>query len=425
MKARLGSAYWWFWGSSALDNIADGILAIALPLLALRLTRSPPLIAGILAANRLPWLIFALLSGAVADRADRRRLMISVQVLRTLLIAGLTVLVASGHPTLWLVYVVAFGLGTGETLYDAAALTVVPVLVRDDNLERANGRLSGVQLAANVCVGLPLGGLLAGISIVLALGQSTIAYLAAASSLFGLRGRFRFSQSRPRRSLRSDIGEGLIHLWQHKVLRRLAFVTAGFHLSMAAAFALLPIYAVAPGPMRLSAFGYGLLITFIGVGGGVASLVSGWLRRRLGGRGALLASTVVIALTIGSPLLKMPIAVAAFMLVHGFGRVVWSITVVSLRQRSIPQYVLGRVNSVYLLVQYGGAMVGAVVGGVVAGFVGIPATFLGTSVAVLVLALFIRATKDGDFQTVGHRIVDSAVRQESVSIVHSGRNANV
>ena len=74
--APLGASYWKLWTSSGLSNLADGVFKIALPLLAIQFTQSPTLIAGLTVAATLPWLLFALTAGALADRLDRRKLML-------------------------------------------------------------------------------------------------------------------------------------------------------------------------------------------------------------------------------------------------------------------------------------------------------------------------------------------------------------
>jgi MFS family permease len=78
----LGGAFWRLWVSSGLSNLADGIAKIALPLIAVRFTRSPTLIAGLTFALTLPWLLFALPAGVLADRLDRRRAMIGANLVR-------------------------------------------------------------------------------------------------------------------------------------------------------------------------------------------------------------------------------------------------------------------------------------------------------------------------------------------------------
>ena len=98
--APLGPTYRKLFTASALSNLADGIFQVALPLLALRITRSPGAVAGVALAARLPWLLFALQAGALADRLDRLRTMVRVDVARVVLIGGLAVVVALEHESL-------------------------------------------------------------------------------------------------------------------------------------------------------------------------------------------------------------------------------------------------------------------------------------------------------------------------------------
>src|SRR3954451_23717446 len=93
--ARLGKSFTRLITASALSNLADGVFQVALPLLAVTLTRSPGLIAGVVLAQRLPWLIMALPAGALADRLDRRRTMIRVDLLRVVVMGALAVAVGA------------------------------------------------------------------------------------------------------------------------------------------------------------------------------------------------------------------------------------------------------------------------------------------------------------------------------------------
>ncbi|WP_235022531.1 MFS transporter [Amycolatopsis alkalitolerans] len=114
------------WTSSACSNLADGVLKVALPLVALGFTRSPSLIAGLAFAFTLPWLLFALPAGVLADRCDRRRLMLVANLARAALLVP-TVALHGG--SIAVLYAVAFAAGTAETVYDTAAQSIVPQLV--------------------------------------------------------------------------------------------------------------------------------------------------------------------------------------------------------------------------------------------------------------------------------------------------------
>ena len=156
----LGPDFAKLWTANAVSNLGDGVTLVAGPLLAATLTRDPRLVAGLAVAQRLPWLLFSLVSGALVDRLDRRRLMVRVDAARCLAVGGLGVAVLADAATLPLLYAVFFALGTAETLFDNAAVSILPAVVPKDRLARANGRLLGAQMVANELVAPPLGGLL-------------------------------------------------------------------------------------------------------------------------------------------------------------------------------------------------------------------------------------------------------------------------
>src|SRR4051794_2326458 len=88
-RRPLGADYWRLWTSSGLSNLADGTFKVSLPLVAIQFTQSPTLIAGLAFALTVPWLLFALPAGALADRMDRRRAMLGANLVRAALAAVL------------------------------------------------------------------------------------------------------------------------------------------------------------------------------------------------------------------------------------------------------------------------------------------------------------------------------------------------
>ena len=116
----LGARFWRLYASSATSNLADGIGRTALPLLAASYTRDPVLVAGLTTFTFLPWLLFALVSGALVDRMDRRYAMSAANAVRALSLGTLALLSALAAGSITVLYVVAFVLGTAETVYDSA-----------------------------------------------------------------------------------------------------------------------------------------------------------------------------------------------------------------------------------------------------------------------------------------------------------------
>ncbi len=383
--------------ASGFANLADGVLWVALPLLAVELTRSPLLIAGITVAARLPWLL-APVAGAFADRLDRRQSMVQVNLVRTVLLGGLALAVAVDLATLPMLYAVAVLLGVAETLFDTSAQSLLPAVVDRDDLTRANSRLFAVELVANTFVGPPLGGLLAAAGLAVALGLPAAAYLVGAGCLALLVGSFRAAGAGPAGStrLRDDIAEGTRFVWRHPVLRPLAIMLGVQNMAFSAAFAVFVLFAVAPGPMGLSKAGYGVLTATLGVG----SLLGSWLavpvERRLGRVNTLVLSIVLNAVALAVPVVTaLPVPIGASMAAGGAGIVLWNVITVSLRQRITPDRLLGRMNASYRLVGWGTMPLGAALGGVLAEALGLRGAFLVAALLTLaVLAGFRFVTEE-------------------------------
>ena len=318
--------------------------------------------------------------------------MVRVDAGRTLVIAALAVVVAAGREELWMLYVVAFALGTVETLHDTAAQSIVPNVVEPHLLSRANSRQYAVELTANQFVGPPLGGLLAAVTLAGALSASAAGYGLAAIALTLLAGRYRPSRSSARSSLRTDIVAGVRYLAHHQLLRTLAVCVGISNLASTATFAVFPLYAVDPGPMGLSAAGFGLLLTSLAAGSLVGSFFVESLEKRLGRRRALLLAMGATPLIALAPALTASAAVVAAAFFAGSALTIgWNVITVSLRQRIVPDHLLGRVNAGYRLVAWGTMPIGAAVGGLIGERYGVTAVFwtctvLGATCVPLLLA---------------------------------------
>lgn len=389
VSGGLGASYWRLWTSSAASNLADGIFWIAFPLLAIQLTDSPALIAGVAVVGRLPWLVFVLFAGALADRLDRRRTMVSVTALRMAIAAGLAAGVAAGVVDLPVLYVTAFVLGAGETLFDTAAQSIMPNVVDRERLSEANGRLYAVELVMNQFVGPPLGGILAGAALALAFAGSALAFAVAAVALLFLVGSFRPVRTGPRTSIVEDIRAGLGYLLAHRLLRTLALMVGVMNLASSAVFAIFVLYAVDPGPLGLDAVGFGILSTAMAVGSVIGSVLVARTERLLGRSRLLQAAVVVSAVTMAVPgLTESAWLVGVAFAVAGLAVVMWNVVTVSLRQRIVPDQLLGRVNASYRLLAWGSQPIGALLGGLAAEALGLQAVFLlaGAGTALLLAA---------------------------------------
>jgi MFS family permease len=399
----LGRPFWWLWTSAGCSNLADGIFKIALPLIAVRYTQSPTVIAGLAFALTLPWLLFALPAGAIADRVDRRTAMLAANLVRSALLAALVLAIVLGFGSIVALYLAAFCIGIAETIYDTSAQSILPRLVQREQLSRANGRLNAAELTANQFIGPPLGGFLVAASAVAALLTPAALWIAAVGVLLLVRGRFR-NRRLTRTSMRADIAEGLRFLWRVPVLRVLALLTGVFNFASNAMFAVFVLYAAGPSSaMGLTDPAYGLLLTTAAAGSLLGSFFADRIERRLGRSRSLVLTVIGTALIIGTPALTSnPIVIGAAFFVGGATIVVWNVVTVSLRQRITPDRLLGRVNSGYRLVAWGTMPLGAAVGGVLAQLVGLRATFAVLAVLTLIMLIVLRRLTDDAIDAAEH-----------------------
>ncbi len=392
-RRSLGGNFARLWTAGTISNLGDGVILAALPLLAASLTRSPTTVALVTVAGTLPWLLFSLVGGAIADRTDRRRTMSVVDAFRFAAMGLLGFALVTGSESIPLLLIVSFSLGAAETIFDNASQAILPSLVDDEQLERANSRLEGSQVIANQFIGPPLGALLFGLAAAAPFFLDAGSFAVAALLILTLRGSFQPQRAVADSTIRADIAEGLRWLWRHRLLRSLAIALGVMNLIGMAAMTMLVLYA--QDVLHLSDTTYGLLLTTEAAGAVLGSTMASRIARRFGTGTTLIAAIVISGGSMLVPALwAQPVAVAASLAVGGFGGLVWNVLTISLRQSLVPDALLGRVNSAYRMLGWGTMPVGALAGGIIADGYGLRAPFLVTGSLSLLLALWLstRAT---------------------------------
>ena len=363
--ARYNSGFAKLAAASTISNLGDGVLLVALPLLATHLTSDPTAIGGLLLAMRLPWLICSLFAGAVADRVDRRQLMWRVDIVRCLALSAFAAGVATDRVTMTLLYALAIVLGIGETFRDNAAQVIVPSLVRDTRLEWANGRIASLETVTNRFIGPPLGGLLAGTAIASAFVFDATTFAAAAILVAAIPGTFRPPITHQRPSVLGDIREGLAWLWHHRQLRTLALLLGALTCLATAGEAVLVLYA--QQILDLGDVGYGVLISVAALGAVSGGILSSRVVGRVGRSNSLIGAAFtysVAQLCLG--LTNQAWIFAPVMALGAFSAVTWNVVTVSLRQALVPDKLRGRVNSAYRFFGWGAMPIGALLGALLA-----------------------------------------------------------
>ena len=356
----------------------------------MEITRSPAKVAGVALAGSLPWLFLTLTAGALADRHDRRRLMVVADVGRIVLLGGLTASVAvDATPPLAVVYLVSVGLGIAQVIFDTSAQALMPALVDRDDLSKANGRLFAAELVANQFVGPPLGGLLFGIAAAVTFGATAALYVVAVLLLVAITGSFRTPPKEDRTTIRADIGEGVRYLFGHRLLRTLGVLLGIQNLLFNGVMALFVLYAVDDRDgLGLSSGGVGLLFTAGAIGGLLGSFFVDKVERIVGRTRVLLVAVVIGSATMATYGLTRNVGVvAAAGVLAGIAAVMWNVVTVSLRQRIIPDHLLGRVNSGYRLLGWGTMPIGAALAGALGEALGVRPVFVLAGVVQLVVAV--------------------------------------
>ncbi len=389
MTTPLGRNYWKLWTASVISNFGDGVSFIAYPWLASAITRDPVQIALVGVATRIPWLIFTLPAGVITDRVDRRKLVAWMDVIRFLLTLGVALIVLgvqdqlaspdaiaagtapvpeSATLLLVMIYAASLLLGFAEVLRDNSAQTLMPAIVVEENLEKANGRLWGAEQVMNSFVGPPLGGFLLAIAFCLPFFVDAGTFGVAAALVFMIGGEFRAkkspSQSEVKPSFKAEMKEGVRWLWHHPLFRPMAISLGVLNAMSSLAFATFVLFA--QEILGLDAAGFGILMTAGAAGAVIGSFLASWVTKRIG-QGASLFVTLgggavtfmVIGLTSSSVVLWAMVALMSLV------SVLWNVITVSLRQALIPDHLLGRVNSVYRFFGWGVMPIGAVLGGLI------------------------------------------------------------
>jgi predicted MFS family arabinose efflux permease len=371
---RLGTGFRWLLSSSWISNLGDGISIAAGPLLVASLTRDAFLVALAALVQWLPALLFGLFAGALSDRLDRRMIVVTVDVLRA---AGLAVIAASivtGMVSITVVLVALFLLGTAEVFADNSSQTLLPMLVKRQDLALANSRIQAGFITVNQLVGPPIGAALFAVGMAWPfIGQ---ALLVAGGALLVSRISLPPHPRDPasRTAIRRDIGEGFRWVRHHPAVRTLVLTIFTFNITFGAAWSVLVLYATQR--LGVAEIGFGLLTTVMAAGGLVGTFSYGWITRRVSLGNIMRIGLIIETLThLGLAITTVPAVAMAIFFAFGAHAFVWGTTSVTVRQRSVPAELQGRVGSVNTMGVYGGLVIGSALGGLLARSYGVTAPF--------------------------------------------------
>jgi predicted MFS family arabinose efflux permease len=357
------------WSNLAAQS-AEQIALAAAPIVAVLLLDVGEGQTGALqTALTLPFILFAIPAGLLADRISRRFLMAGAEGFRAASLAGILFLIWLGWLTMPLLAALGFIAVCGTVVYSVAAPALVPSLVTPKLLPAANAR---IELARTVAFasGPALGGVLVGwVGAAPAFGFAAALSVVAVVLLSGIHEPAR--ETAPRRHPLQEIREGAAFVFRHPLLRPV-FVTQ--FIFNTASFLLLAVFVpYAVRRLGLTATGVGTTLAMYGVGMVVGALVATRVMKRLPfgnviGLGPVtgFVAAVVMALTTLAP---TPLLAALSFFLLGAGPILWVISTTTLRQSVTPPRLLGRVSAINIM-SYGARPLGSALGAIVGGFYG-------------------------------------------------------
>jgi MFS family permease len=383
-----------------VSSLGDGVLLVAIPLLAARLTRDPLAVSLITTFQWLPWLLFGVFAGAIADRMPPRLLMARVDAFRALAVALLAMVVALGTIEVWMLWIFVFVIGLGEPLFDGAAVSLMRSAVPDAQLGNANRVMFAATDFVNEFASKPFGALVFATAVSAPFWLDAASFAMASLLVLLVRAVPMVDHSIVRTtSVVSDAREGLGWMFSQPLYRTLAGLTALANVCQGGTFALFVLYM--QDRLQLSEAAIGWVLGSWALGSLAGSAAAGWWCRKVTPVGVTLAGLLCEG---GGAMLSVAFdSVLVFVAVNitiAFFGTMWGITLYSYRQSSAPPELLGRAVNSFRWVIFTGNLLGGVVSGLLARAFGLKAPFYVLGAIVLMsTALFGRGLNDHGYRS--------------------------
>ena len=372
---RMGIPFRWNLASSWVAQLGDGIALAAGPLLVASQTDDPRLIAAAAMVQQVPTLVLGLFAGAIADRVDRKRLVLTANLTRVLVLALLVATIATGTISIGLLLLALLLVGTAEIFADTGWRAVLPSIVPPADLGIASARQMSGFLVANQMVGPAVGASLFAVGHAMPFGVQASAGLLAAAlfAKVALPPVVRPEGHEPQHVGR-DILDGLRWIRHHAPVRTLILVILVFNITWGAPWGVLVYWA--QQRLGVGEIGFGLLTTASAVGGVLAVVSYDRLERRVPlSRLMKVCLTLEVLMHLVLALTTVPVVAYVVMFVFGAYAFVWGSLSNAVRQRATPESLQGRVGSVYWLGVMLGLVIGQLLGGIIADRFGPAAPF--------------------------------------------------
>lgn len=404
------------WSGQALSQFGAQITELAIPVLAVLILDASEWEVGVLnAANVAAFLVVGLPAGAWIDRMRKRHVMIVADAVRALALAALPVLAVMGVLHIWHMYVVALVMGIATVFFDVSNQSIIPSLVRTNQIAEANGKLQSTEqlagLAGPAAGGWLIGILAAPIAILITVGT----YVASFVALLFTKDHEQLRASHEHGPILREIGEGLRWVFGNPLLRRIVMTTGTANFFGTIAMTLLPIFALRE--LGLTPEGLGIVFSLSAVGGLLGAILTPRIVARIGEARAIPISSIVFSVVPFFlpaislvPALALPLLVVQFFFAS-FTVLLYNITQVTFRQRITPPRLLGRMNASIRFVVWGVMPIASLLAGALGTWIGVVPALWIAAVGELFSCLFIVI---GPFW--GMRDLPEAVTQDAPTV---------
>lgn len=372
------------WAGSGISAVGDQFYLVALPWVVLQLTGSAVAVGTILMAVAIPRALLMLFGGALTDRISARRILVSTASARTLLVTIIGFLLWWHWLQLWELYVLGFFFGVADAFAWPAATTLLPSLVKREQLVAANSVFQTTGQLTTIVAPAPAG------LVIKALGTAWAFFIDAISFLFIIAALWRLpdppkAASAAKPPVWRSILDGIAYVRRDVPLRSLMLVAAMLNFCISG-----PMGVGLPYLVKTkfgSAAAYGLVISAMAAGGLIGALLAGILKIKRRGL-LLLGACVVISAGIASMgLLGHLWLIAAVLLLLGSSAGVANVHIAAWIQQRIDATVRGRVFSVLMLANFGLIPVSLAVAGLLIAW-NLKLMFLIAGVSMLLITAF-------------------------------------
>ncbi len=395
------------WAAETVSVFGSQFYLLAMPLAAvIILDATAPEMGLLFALEMLPFLLFGLLAGVLADRRGRRSIMIVCDLGRAAVLAAVPISWYLDALTWHVMYVVVFVAGTFTAFFDISYQAYLPALVKRSELLDANSKLETSRASSQVAGPSIAGLVVEAIGAPLAMAANSVSFLGSAVFLLRMRKKELVQRADACRSVLGEIKEGLDIVLSNKILRSIAGCTATANLFGSMSFALLMLFM--ESTLGLSAGWIGIIFA-VGAGGAVVgAIVSGRVVSSAGlGRtivwsaflGGVPTMLMVLAYPENALLLLMPI-----WFVNGVMAVLYNVNQVSLRQAITPDRLQGKMNATMRFIVWGVFPIGALAGGVLGDLIGLRMTMLVSGAGMIASAVWVWLSPVSDLEDIPKRV---------------------